>query len=572
MNCRDTSHRLLAAFAWALVLLPVAARADVPRNVRLGYSSPDTAQAVTISWNTDSPNEPSLVQYGKGLTYSVEVEGVAEKLPGDLGYLHEAQLVDLDPGDEYHFEVGGPGKWSMDYGFKTQTDDPCAPVRLIFMGDGRSDDSSGSSPRWPAIIDEAMSLQPDLILNTGDIVKEGKEANQWRHYLDHTDPHHGHVPMLYTIGNHDDDSVEGDGALYNRIFAHPRNSVTQTEDYYYVTLGDVIIVSLSTTTFKGGAYAFQEQADWLDQVLTDNPRTWKFVFFHHPIFTASLDLGFADVGHPPNEAGQNPALIPVFEAHHVDFVFYGHNHFYQRFSPMIGGDDLERGQPVDSPEDGTQYVVSGGAGAFTYVVGMAIMCGITTGSEFCDGNHHLVEIEVDGHDITYTAHRTKAQLLGTSDDNGGVLETFTYTKAGEDLCDSVAPDVIDPPTDVVEEEVTEVEEEPQPETVTPEVEEDTADPEPQPETEQPGPEPAEEVAQDDVPKQPGDGEQGEALEEDGAVVEFETGTKPKPESGSSSGGSCALERGERGVAPLALLVSLLALLCTRRRLPGIPQR
>ena len=567
MTTRASSQALrgaVTAFAWALILLPVAAWADVPRNVRLGYSSPDTAQTVTISWNTDSPNEPSLVQFGKGLTYSVEVEGEAEQLPGDLGYLHEAELVDLDPGTEYHFQVGGPGKWSMDYGFKTQTDDPCAPVRLIFMGDGRSDDSSGSSPRWPAIIDEAMSMAPDLILNTGDIVKEGKEANQWRHYLDHTDPHHAHVPMLYTIGNHDDDSTEGDGALYNRIFAHPRNSVTQTEDYYYVTLGDVIVVSLSTTTFKGGDYAFQQQADWLDQVLTDHPRTWKFVFFHHPIFTASLDLGFADVGHPPNEAGQNPALIPVFEAHHVDFVFYGHNHFYQRFSPMIGGDDLERGQPVDSPEEGTQYVVSGGAGAITYVVGMAIMCGITTGSEFCDGNHHLVEIEVQGHDITYTAHRTKAQLLGTSDDNAGVLESFTYTKAGEDLCDVAPPDVVDPPEDVVEdEEVVEVTAEPAPETVTPEVDEDATQPEPQPETTQPEPTP--EVAQDDVPKAPGDGEQAELEQEGDSVVEFETGTKPKPESGSNSGGSCALSSRTRGVAPLALVIGALALLLTVRR-------
>jgi predicted phosphodiesterase len=285
-----------------------------------------------------------------------------------------------------------------------------------------------------------VSHKPHAIFHTGDIVRSGDQWEQWEHHLNATNPWQAGTPIMYTLGNHDDDG-EGDGALYNQVFALPRNSASGVEDYWFVTLGDAIVVGLSTQTFKGGAYAFQEQSDWLDQVLTQNPRTWKFVFFHHPIYTASLDIGFADVGHPPNEQDQNAALLPVFDKHHVDFVLYGHNHFYERFAPMVQSGDLEHGQVVGDANQGTTYVVTGGAGAFTYVVGMAILCGITPGSQFCSGNHHFVEVEITGKHLAFTVRQTKAQILGTSDSNAAVLEFLEYVKPGVDECAVVEPPV-----------------------------------------------------------------------------------------------------------------------------------
>ena len=446
-----TTSRAMLVLA---LLLGAASLVAAPRNVRLGFSDSDATNHMTVLWNTDTAGEPSFVQLGKGSSYPLEFEGIEFPSKGVIGIVHEVVLTDLEPDEEYHYRVGGEGGWSQDYTFRTLPVDPCAPLRLVFLGDGRSDGDEGSSPRWPPILGEALEGQPHVVLHSGDIVHDGDVAPQWRHHLDATGAQAG-TPILYTLGNHDDDNVEGDDAMYNQVFAHPRNSVSDTEDYWYITFGDVVVVSLSTQTFKGGTSPFQEQADWLDQVLTETNKKWKFIYFHHPLFTASLDIGFADVGHPPNEAGQNPAFLPIIDKHHVDFVFYGHNHFYQRFKPMRGGSDLEKGEVVGGPEEGTYHVVTGGGGAFTYVVGMALMCGLTNGSDVCNGNHHFVEIDITGNDLTYRARQTKTQLVGTSDSNAQLIEEIVYTKAGVDECLVVTPD--EPVIEIVEPDVDEPE-------------------------------------------------------------------------------------------------------------------
>ena len=424
----------MRALVLVLVVLPAAVQA-APRWVRLGFSDPDVTTRFTVSWNTEGADEPTQVEVGKGVTYALQFQGQAKQLPGGLGWLHEVELTGLAPDSQYHYRVGGPGAWSDDFVFRTLPADPCAPIKLVFLGDGRSDDDAGSSPRWPGIVDEALSYGPALALHSGDIVKDGAEWPQWQNHLEQTAPYSPRLPIGYTQGNHDDDSVEGDGALYNQVFAHPRNTKSGTEDYYFLRFGDVIVVGLSTQTYQGGAYAFEEQATWLDQVLTANPARWKIVFFHHPAFTASLDIGFADVGHPPNENNQNPALLPVFDKHHVDLVFAGHNHFYERFKPMRqSGGDPAKGDVVGDPSQGTIHVVTGGAGAFTYVVGMAILCGLTPGNENCNGNHHFVLLGIEGDTLTYTARQTKEQILGASASNAVVIDTFTVTKPGGTVC------------------------------------------------------------------------------------------------------------------------------------------
>ena len=83
----------------------------------------------------------------------------------------------------------------------------------------------------------------------------------------------GTTAVVPAIGNHDDDSVAGDGANYNRIFALPRNSANNTEDFYSFDYGNVHFACLSTHSF-----GFQTQYDWLEQDLAATDRMWKVVF------------------------------------------------------------------------------------------------------------------------------------------------------------------------------------------------------------------------------------------------------------------------------------------------------
>lgn len=428
---RSRIFPILLVIAW---LSPAAADASEPWGIRLSYVTPDATTTAGVAWNTDSADAESIVEYGPTTAYGQTVTGTATNRGSTLGTVHEVNLTGLTPNTVYHYRVGGPGAWSQDFAFRTAHADQCTPFTVVAMGDDRSDDDSGPSPRWNPILKESLTTNPLMLLNTGDLVREGKEAKQWANWMRASDPHLATTAHLPTMGNHDDGPGEGDGALYNQLFHLPRNEVTGTEDYYYVTAGNLIVVSLSTMEFMGGTRPFSDQAAWLDKVLTENPRMWKIVFFHHPIHTSVAGIFGKDLSHPPDEQGQNAALIPVFDKHHVDFVFYGHNHWYERFRPM------RNGTVAENPKEGTWYAVTGGAGAMTYGLLNAIklFCPGAEGSSVCAGDHHYVELAFDGNVATYTARATATQLLTTDEGNRKVLDKFIVTKPwpnGENPCE-----------------------------------------------------------------------------------------------------------------------------------------
>lgn len=444
-------HRfLVAAASLALVVLlgAAAALAAPPRHVRLSWATSDTTGTMTVAWNT-STEVPSQVRYGLDASYGLAAEGTATLAPGSLGWVHEVTLIELQPDTVYHYRAGSPQGWTDDLTFRSPPrPDGCTPFSFVALGDNRSDDSRGSSPKWPGILGEAIVDDPAFVLNTGDLVKDGHEGDQWEVFLGDTSPGAALVPLFATPGNHDDDSVQGDGALYNAVFAFPRNEVTGTEDFYWFTYGDAIFVALSTVSFGGGATPYAQQAAWLDDVLTEHPKTWKIVFFHHPPYTGYVDLFGLDVNHPPNENDQNAALVPIFDKHHVDLVFNGHNHFYQRFQPLqYSSANPEEGIPVSDPADGTIYVITGGAGALTYALDLYMwgLCAFTVGAEVCSGDHHYVTVEIDGGTLRFAARTTAQQLFGSDPDNITLIDGFEIVKPGY-VSDCAPPPVDAGPT------------------------------------------------------------------------------------------------------------------------------
>ena len=409
--------------------LPTVALA-APEHVRLSWCGQDAGTSVCITWN-DPGNGGNQVNYGFAPTLSKTVQATSFSAPAVLGTIYEAELTGLSPNSTYDYRVGGGGAaWSQNYTFQTgpKEADACVPFTFIALGDNRSQDDTGADPKWTSILNEAVEGQPAFVLNTGDLVRDGKVVQQWKDFLDKTDPAQAYVPLMPSMGNHDDDKVVGEGALYNMVFQLPRNSATDTEDFYYFTYGDAIFVSISSTTFKDDN--FTEQANWLDKILTENPRRWKFAYFHHPPYTSYFEFFGSDITHPPNEAGQNAALIPVFDKHGMDIVFNGHNHYYERLGPFKGGGGSDQGVGAS---DGTHYVITGGAGAFTvdFELGIPVIdlvCGNASGSKKCDGRHHYIKTTIDGNDLTMEVWATAAQNFDQSNANIALVDTLTVTK------------------------------------------------------------------------------------------------------------------------------------------------
>ncbi len=391
--------RLSVFFASMLVAGSVVA---APEYARLSYTAdPQTSMAVT--WNTTTASAAE-VQYGTASgSYTKTVTAKSTQANAGLGYIHEAELTGLTPSTKYFYIAGSTaGGFTTEASFTTgpAADPSCGSAKFAFLADNRPDPIFGGGDNWPQIMAQAAAHKPAFMLNGGDLVIDGDKIDQWLKLLGWTSPVAKTIPFMPSMGNHDTGPGSGDGANYNQIFALPRSTGAKgsnTEDYYFFTYANAIFVSLSTDSFKGGSIPFADQAAWLDTVLTQNPKKWKFVYFHKPIYTTKSSFS---ISHPPNEANQNAALVPIFDKHHVDAVLTSHNHWYERFEPSACA---TKGTPGSANAcsvgatnfaGGTVYYVSGGAGAFTIP---KLFCGSTAGRAKCSDEHHylLVDIQND---------------------------------------------------------------------------------------------------------------------------------------------------------------------------------
>src|SRR5262245_61574713 len=136
------------------------------------------------------------------------------------------------------------------------------------------------------------------------------------------------VKFYAAIGNHDRDL---------QIHFKPFNM--NDKDRYSFDEGNARFVALNTN-HPGDP----EQIKWLDGVFANAGDKWRICFFHHPLYSS---------GQHASESRDviRPALEPALVRNHVDAVFSGHDHLYERVRPQQGG---------------IRYFVSGGGGRSLY--------------------------------------------------------------------------------------------------------------------------------------------------------------------------------------------------------------
>ena len=109
------------------ILILVVSTASVAhagiRDIRISWSQPDTATTMTVSWNSDSVDDPSRVQYGYVAPGQFEAEGEVIYVGGDLDAVHVVELTELKPDTVYQYRVGEEGNWSEIHDFRTGHED-----------------------------------------------------------------------------------------------------------------------------------------------------------------------------------------------------------------------------------------------------------------------------------------------------------------------------------------------------------------------------------------------------------------------------------------------------------------
>jgi 3',5'-cyclic AMP phosphodiesterase CpdA len=123
----------------------------------------------------------------------------------------------------------------------------------------------------------------------------------------------GGVELLAVLGNHD--VKEGHAAGQVAALGMPGRWWARHD-------GDVLIVGLDSNRVDD-----PDQLAWLDRTLSSATERWRIVMLHHPPYSA---------GYQGSNEDARRVFVPLFERYGVQLVLSGHDHDYQRSTPING--------------------------------------------------------------------------------------------------------------------------------------------------------------------------------------------------------------------------------------------
>ena len=366
-----------------------------PDHIILSWTKdPRTTQ--TVSWRTDTTITSGYLYYQKkSLFYNFNPEkpqkanSTIEKISTNTVfndkaiYRHFVTLENLEPNTTYVYSISdetGSYKSSL-YEFTTAPD-RTQPFSFLYMGDAQN-----GLERWGSLMKTAYRMRPDVsfILMAGDLVNRGAQRDDWDALFSNADQNFASASLMPAIGNHE--CQGGHPSLYLQLLHLPENAPKpiEKERVYSFEYSNALFISLDSNLDPAS------QAQWLDQTLTDSKATWKFVMFHHPIYSSSSNR---------DNPEHRSAWLPIFDKHHVDMVLQGHDHAYLRTYPMK---DNKR---VESTKEGTVYVVSV-SGTKMYKQGDYdyIENGFTNTSTF-----QILDILVSGNKLIYKSYNDEGNI------------------------------------------------------------------------------------------------------------------------------------------------------------------
>ena len=268
-----------------------------------------------------------------------------------------------------------------------------AKFTFVAYGDTRSNPEAHKK-----VITEIVSLHPEFVLQSGDLVSDGRNPSQWAQFDQITAPlRAAHIAYYPARGNHDL------GTFYPHYVPNTFDSGDKTNKLFYAFSrhDNRFIIVDSMEEYGPGS----KQYVWLEGELARSSKTSvnMFVMFHEGPFSVGP--------HGPTLEAQK-YLHPLFVKYHPRAVFCGHDHLYYR-----------------TKRDGVTYIVTGGGGAPPYrpqnsqvaIPGDVFQQDVDSlGRPLGDAQYaaliyHAIRCEVEGPRVTATVIRP----------DGSVIDKFT---------------------------------------------------------------------------------------------------------------------------------------------------
>lgn len=239
---------------------------------------------------------------------------------GNVTFLHVVTLTNLEPNTTYHYRVYSTSYFTpyflFDRTFKTAPNDT-RPFSFAVYGDTRPDAFGITAHQ--TIVNEILALNPDFVLNVGDIVMTSNRLDQYDRFFYEIQYLAGTRPYMISIGNHEAYEHGGNILPYLYYLNYPEEPAN--EFWYSFDYSNARFISLFVG--RNNQLLTPDQLDWLEEELNESKYNqdidWTFVYFHVPVLSSGESPSFLQI-----------QLMPIFTKYQVDFVLAGHHHHYER--------------------------------------------------------------------------------------------------------------------------------------------------------------------------------------------------------------------------------------------------
>ncbi|MDC7219951.1 MAG: FN3 domain-containing metallophosphoesterase family protein [Spirochaetales bacterium] len=333
----------------------------------------------------------------------------------------EVSATGLSAGTEYVYRIGDGTVFSDMYSFTTGNTDSFS---FILVGDPQigSDDVDTDQAGWEATVTAAdTNTAPDFILSMGDQVNTSTSEEEYAAFFAAEEL--SSLPFVSCIGNHDTDE----------LYDHHFNTPNESEDYgvtedvggdYWFTYGNALFMVLNSNNTSTTTHDY-----FMDEAITaaGDDITWKFVIFHHSIYSTASHAEDTDILERREYLGDS------LDTYDIDVAFMGHDHVYCRSYHMINEEaqdttttTIDGVDYVEDPE-GTLYLTLNSSSGSKYydIMDDSEWTGDYTYRAFYDQSYEANYSHVELTDTTFTV------TTYASDDNS-VVDTYSIYKSGSD--------------------------------------------------------------------------------------------------------------------------------------------
>jgi len=218
------------------------------------------------------------------------------------------------------------------------------PFSFIVYGDTK-DNTTIHKHLVKMFFKENKSNDVAFIVNTGDLVDDGDQGEEWQQYfINVVQPLAKKIPYFAAIGNHDY-GEQGEGENFARLF---RMYYTGYNFWYSFVYGNSIFIILDANLmtydedFEIPPKRAKRQYYWLEKVLESASKNTrikhKFIFFHEAPFVSADKKVFGLITYHLDHAKalrtykiDDNFFLDIFRKYDVDAVFLGHVHYYERW-------------------------------------------------------------------------------------------------------------------------------------------------------------------------------------------------------------------------------------------------